>query len=277
MTNSRQTTLGPDQPSPFANNRVVRKPMLSATTLGAWWVCHTRPFLQRVLEKLGLDTSTAAMRAGAAAHAQVQGAIEAVAEPTTDTIPQALAKRSFLVQNEVHLVDERRRLHGFADIVYTRNGILHILELKNSRPPGGIDPVWRAPVRTEHGVQIQTYGAIAHAVYGQTPRLYVSYMAGGSKRAALGELESSRDPAAALQQFERTSVHLSSTLLHRSMILNEARSFFRAEKELHVPRPSHASPQVCHFCNVKAFCSQRLDRPGEFAPLDGQALGDDAA
>jgi hypothetical protein len=250
--------------------------MLSATTLGAWWVCHTRPFLQRVLEKLGLETSTAAMRAGAAAHAQVQGAIEAHATPSADTIPQALAKKSFLVQNELHLVDERRRLHGYADIVYTKNGTLNILELKNSRPPGGIDPVWRAPVRTEHGVQIHMYGAIAHAMYGTTPRLYLAYMAGGSKKAVLNELESSRDPGAALQQFERSSVHLSSTLLQRTMILNEARSFFRAEKELHVPRPNHNDPFVCQMCSVKAFCPSRLDRPGEFTPLDATLLPSDA-
>lgn len=272
MKGSRQTTLGPEQPSPFANHRVVRKPLLSATTLAAWWVCHTRPFLQRVLQRLGIDTSTAAMRAGAAAHAQMQGAIEAVAAPSDETLAQALLKRSFLIQNELHLLDEARRLHGYADIVYARNGVLNILELKNSRPPTEVNPVWRAPIRTEHGVQLHVYGAVAQTMFGQTPRLYLNYLQGGSKQAVLNELESSRDPAAALQQFERGSVHISSTLVQRTMILNEARNFFRAENEIRVPAPNHASPLTCRMCGVKTWCPQRLDQPGQFTPLDGARL-----
>jgi hypothetical protein len=268
----RQTVLG-DEPSPFANHRVVRKPLLSATTLAAWFTCHTRPFLQRVVEKLGLDTTTWAMRQGAAAHEQVQGALEAVAAPTTQTLPQALLKRSFLMVNELHLVDERRRLHGYADIVYAKDGRLSILELKNSRPPGGLDPVWKAPVRTEHGIQLHTYGTIAHGQFGQSPRLFVSYMA-GSKKGLLSELESSRDPGAALANFEKQSVLLSHTITQRTIILNESRAFFRAEHGLDAPRPNHSDPVQCKFCGVNRWCPVRMDRPGEFVPLDPAGLED---
>src|SRR5688500_3500728 len=100
--------------------------MISASTLGSFLVCKTRRFIPRILEVFGLDVATPAMRRGAAAHAQIQNAFDEVTPESELTFTEALARKEFLLANEVHLIDEPRRIHGHVDLMVARNGKLAI-------------------------------------------------------------------------------------------------------------------------------------------------------
>lgn len=257
---------------PHANYRVVRKPLLSASTLASWFVCHTKPFVQRILERFGIEVTNAAMRRGALAHAEVQGALEAVAAPSELTFEEALATHRFLMGTEVHVLDERRRLHGFVDILFARHGGLHVLELKNSRPPRQSDPVWGLPVWPDHAVQVHLYGVVAEAQFGVPPHLSLSYLRDGSKEAVLDELSQGSAPERALERLVGASVPVPHGATERDRVLEEARAFQRAERAPEIPLPNHDDPRICAYCSVRAWCPRRLDLPGRFVALDERQL-----
>ncbi|HEX9816993.1 MAG TPA: hypothetical protein VGB18_08435, partial [Candidatus Thermoplasmatota archaeon] len=139
MARTRQQRLSGFEPANEANYHVVRKPLLSASTLGAFLACRVKPFIQRILEVFGMDVSNAAMRRGAAAHEQVQGAFEALSEKSDLTFKEALGRKQFLLGTEVHLTDDDRKLHGFVDVMYAHEGRLNVLELKNTHAPAALD------------------------------------------------------------------------------------------------------------------------------------------
>lgn len=269
---TRQRRLPEEGLPALANYRVVSKSLLSATALASWLYCHTKPFVQRVLERLGIDLSTPAMRAGAAAHADVQGALDSVAPPTELTFPEALNRGQFLFGSELHLLDRRRRLHGYVDLLFAREGRLYILELKNTRPPRFPDPLWGAPVWPEHGMQLHLYGVLGRSLFGVTPRLRLSYLQGGSKEAVLEEVTASGNPETALLRLEALSVALPHADRERRVVLEAAREFRRAERQLEVPMPDHNDPRRCARCSVREWCPRRLDRPGAFVSLDAKLL-----
>lgn len=269
---TRQRHLQEEDLPPLANYRVVSKPLLSATALASWLYCRTKPFVQRVLERLGIDLSTPAMRAGAAAHADVQGALDAVAPPSELSFPEALQRGLFLFGSELHFLDRKRRLHGYVDLVFAREGRLHILELKNTRPPRFTDPLWGAPVWPEHGMQLNAYGVLGRNLFGVTPRLRLSYLQGGSKEAVLEEVAASRNPESALLRLESLSVTVPHADRERGLVLEAAREFRRAERQLEIPLPDHTDPRRCARCYVREWCPRRLDRPGAFVPLEAKLL-----
>lgn len=272
VTKTRQQRLSGFEPAQEANYHVVRKPLLSASTLAAFLTCHAKPFLQRLLDVFGIEVTSAAMRRGAQAHAQVQDALQAVAPESELTFTQALARKEFLFGTEVHLLDEQRRLHGFVDVMFAQEGHLHILELKNSRPPQSPQPTWGAPVWPEHGMQLHLYGLLGRSETGATPKLYLSYLKNGSKEAVLGALEEGQDAADALIRLTQTSVALPHGPVERSRVLQEVRAFQRAERGLELPVPQHNDPFLCAGCSVRAWCPRRLDMPGRFLALDPRRL-----
>ncbi|MBI2079043.1 MAG: PD-(D/E)XK nuclease family protein [Euryarchaeota archaeon] len=270
----RQGKLPLEPTTPTPNREVVRKPLLSATTLASWTVCHTKPFVQRLLERYGIDLTTAAMRRGAEAHAEVQGALEAAAGPAEITLAEGLREGRFVFEAEAHLVDDRRRLHGYVDLIYARAGNLHVLELKNSRAPNQPDASWGASIWPDHAVQLHLYGLLARSVYDVPPRLHLGYLRGGSKEDALDELTRSNNPEAALVRLTERSVALPHEAPHRERILAEVQAFQRAERAAMIPPPNHIDPAICHRCSVRAWCPNRLDRPGEFVHFDPRLLHD---
>lgn len=274
MARTRQQRLSGFEPANEANYHVVRKPLLSASTLASFLICRTKPFVQRILELYGIEVTNAAMRRGAAAHAQVQGALEAVSPESDLTFPEALARKEFLLGTEVHLIDEQRRLHGFVDVMYASQGKLHILELKNSRPPREPDPTWGIPVWPDHGMQAHLYGLLGRTETGVTPNVYLSYLRDGSKEAVLGSLQGDRDPEKALAHLASASVHLPHGEGERGRVLAEVHAFQRAEKGLEIPIPQHNDPYKCAGCSVKAWCPRRVDDPGRFVALDARKLMD---
>lgn len=256
---SRQSLLTHEGRPRSANEAVVAKPLLSASTLASWFHCNTKPFVERVLERIGIDTSNYAMRMGALAHEEVQGALEALAAPSELTLGQALARGAFLFETEPHLVDKRRRLHGFLDILFTSGGRLHVVELKNTRPPGAPDPLWQAPVWPDHAVQLLVYGLLARATFGVRPRLSLSYLKGGSRQVVLSRLAESGDPENALLALAEASTTFEPTQGHQDLILRNVRAFHRAERQPIVPPPSHSDPGRCAGCRVRTYCPFRMD------------------
>lgn len=275
---SRQSRLTEEGRPASANESVIPKPLLSASTLAAWFHCNTKPFVERVLERIGIDTSNYAMRLGALAHEEVQGALEALAAPSELTLPQALARGRFLFETEPHLVDKRRRLHGFLDILFTSGGRLHVVELKNTRPPRGPDALWRAPLWPEHAVQLQVYGLLAQSTYGVKPRLSLSYLKSGSREIVLSRLAESQDPEKALLALADASTPFEPLPEHSDLILRNVREFHRAERRPTIPPPSHSDPRRCAECRVRTYCPFRMDG-GTHVRLDLRLLsgGDETA
>lgn len=268
---ARQSTLAIEGGPASANETVIPKPLLSASTLAAWFHCRTKPFVERVLERIGIDTSNYAMRLGALAHEEVQGALSEHAQPSELTMAQALARGSFLFENETHLVDPRRRMHGFLDILFTSGGKLHVVELKNTRPPRNPHPEWRAALWPEHAVQLHVYGLLAHATFGVAPRLSLSYLKAGTRDVVLSDLAGRRDPESALLALADASTPLEASKEDRSRILDAARAFQRAERMPRIPAPQHADPRTCADCRVRTYCPFRLDG-GDHVRLDARLL-----
>jgi CRISPR/Cas system-associated exonuclease Cas4 (RecB family) len=271
---TRQQRLSGFEPASEANYHVVRKPLLSASTLASFLVCNTKPFVQRILEVFGIEVTSAAMRRGAAAHAEVQGAFEALTPKSELTFREALARKEFVLGTEIHLLDEQRRLHGYVDIMFADGGRLHILELKNSRPPRQPDPTWGQPVWPDHGMQAHLYGLLGRTETGVTPSVYLSYLRDGSKEAVLESLADQKDPARSLRILAEKSVALPHGPAERAKVLHEVQAFQKAERGLEVPMPNHADPYRCGSCSVKAWCPRRLDQPGRFLVLDAKKLMD---
>jgi hypothetical protein len=274
VARTKQQRLSGYEPANEANYHIVRKPYLSASTLGSFLSCRVKPFIQRILEVFGIEITNAAMRRGAAAHAQVQGAFEALAAKSELTFKEALARKVFLLGTEVHLTDEDRKLHGFVDLMYAQEGKLTVLELKNTNAPMTVDPTWGVPVYPEHGMQVHLYGLAARAETGVTPRLFLSYLKGGSKERTLSELEGSRDPAKGVERLVTDSIAVPHGPEQRARVLREVHEFQKAEKGLEIPMPQHADPFLCGWCSVRAWCPRRLDQPGRFLALDPRKLPD---
>lgn len=246
--------------------------MISASTLGSFLVCRTRPFIQRILEVFGIEVTTPAMRRGSAAHAQVQNAFDEVTPESDLTFTEALARKEFLLANEVHLIDEPRRLHGHVDLMVARNGKLAIIELKNSSQPSSPDPTWGVPVYASHGMQVNLYGILGKTETGATPLLFLSYMAEGGKAAALDEIAQSRDPSRALDRLLAESVAVPHGPEQRARVLQEVQAFQRAERLQVLPEPGHNDPFECQWCSVRSWCPRRLDEPGRYVALDPRKL-----
>lgn len=279
MKKTRQSRLSASDPeAPLAettaNWRTVPKPFLSASALGSWSYCHTKPFIERLLQALGIDTETAEMRAGTQAHEQLQSALAEAAPPSELTVRQALEQKAFLYAHEYPLKDERRMLRGIADIVFAARGSAYVVELKNTVAPRRSDPVWQAPLWFEHGLQLEFYALMARQDFDATPHLALAYLKGTPKDAALGQLEESGDPERALLDLYATSAQIEATAENLEVVHREIKAFRGAEKHFVVPLPNHASPRRCSTCRVRSWCPRRLDQPGRFEAVPASRLED---
>jgi hypothetical protein len=273
----RQTRLDVGEPEAalaqrYANYRVLRRSFISATALASFARCSVKPFLERVLTALGLDSQTWAMREGLRAHEAVQGALVEAAPPSELTLAQALRSGAFAFGVEVPFRDERRMLRGIADVVVVRDGQAHVVELKNARPPGAADPVWGADVWYEHGIQLHFYGLLAKRELGLVPHLHLAYLRDGSKDAVLSGLAQNGDAEAAVGALVERAVRLPTTPQAAVVVNTMIRHLRRAEKRALLPVPEHADPQRCMRCPVRTWCPRRLDRPGEWEPLPADRL-----
>lgn len=239
---------------------MVRRSWLSATALSTHAWCQTKPFLQRMLDAAGVDLTTPAMTAGIAAHAEVQDATDALAEPSDLTFPEALREGSFLLANEFPLRDNRRRLRGIADVTFASKGRAYVLELKNSVPaPDG--HAW-----PEHAIQTQFYGLLAQPKLGEA-RLAVSYLRATGRAHLLHSLIHQRDPETALLELYQRSAAVPSTAEAFADINLRIRAFRKQEKRDLLPDPGHDDAKRCAACSLRRWCPRRRDRPGEFAAI----------
>lgn len=277
LKSTRQARLGADTPESRraeseANWRTLPKPFLSASALGSWSFCHTKPFVERVLDAVGIQAETPEMRAGTAAHEEIQNALAEVGEASELTMAEAIRRKAFVYGHEYPLKDERRMLRGIADLVFTTKGFSYVLELKNAVPPRRTDPVWRAPLWFEHGLQLQFYALLAESDFGQPPHLALSYLKGIPKGSVLEQVAESRDPERALLDLYATSAQFDPTPETRGALNREIQGFRAAEKEFVVPLPNHANPRRCSNCRVRNWCPRRLDQPGTYEPVSAELL-----
>lgn len=256
----------------WANYRVLPRTYLSATALASHATCNVKPFVERVVDALGIGAETPQMRAGALAHAHVQGAIAASAPPRRLRLRQALARRAFALALEYPLKDARRRWRGIADLVYARDGEAHVIELKNARPPARTDPVWSAPVWHEHGLQLAFYGLLARTQLGRTPRLALAYLKDLPQAELVSALERGGDVGRALDDLAAASVPLVLGPPQRAAVEDAARAFRAAERGFVLPQRRHRDPGICRGCRVRHWCPRRLDRPGAYEAIDARRL-----
>lgn len=274
---SRQARLGTGsstarEAARWANHRVLKRSFLSATALATFSWCPVKPFIERVLAHLGLDRVTPAMIEGAAAHEAVQGAVEALSEPSTLTFPQALSQRTFLLATEVPLKDERAMLRGIVDLAVAQDGTATMVELKNTRAPQGSDPSWGVPAWESHVVQAMVYGQLARVAWGIVPRLAISYLRDGSKARVLSAVAQNPDAQSAVEQLIDDSVVFDPSPGHFARLRTLIHEFRRTERAAGLPEPVHGRPDRCSGCPVRRWCPRRLDDPGAWERLDATLL-----
>ena len=255
-----------------ANFRVLPKAFLSASALGSWSFCHTKPFVERMLQAVGIEAETVEMRAGTVAHEELQGALAEAGVESTLTMREAIDRQEFWYGHEDPLKDERRMLRGIADVVFTTHGVPYIIELKNTVPPNRPDPVWGAPLWFEHGLQLQFYALMGRADFGRPAHLGLAYLKRGAKEAVMSDLAASGDPERALLDLYATGVQVEPTPESKDVVDREIKGFRRAERALTVPTPNHANPRRCSTCRVRTWCPRRLDQPGNFETIPAERL-----
>lgn len=256
----------------WANYRVLRKTFLSATALASFSYCRVKPFVERVLSALGLDTDTWQMRAGAAAHEALQGAITEHVTPSRLTFAEAFRQNAFLIEMERPLSDARRRLRGIADIVYASAGTPYVIELKNSRPPPNVDPTWNAAVRFEHGLQLQFYGWLARTEFGRRPLLALSHLRDLPRAELLDRLDESGDAERALGELFDASAKLTSSAESEDTVRRLVARFRAAERRSTIPTRDHEDAAKCRTCRVRSWCPRRLDDPTRVELIDARRL-----
>ncbi len=274
---SRQTRLPSEEPESaladrYANYRVLARTYLSATALSSFSYCNAKPFVERIVSALGLDTETPEMRAGARAHEALQAALLEAAPPSELSLRDALDRQVFAFAAEYPLKDEARSLRGIADLVFAKDGDAYIIELKNTRPPMRADPMWGVPVWYEHGLQLHFYGVLGRQSLGRTVHLALSYLKGAPNDVVVDELRRSGDPEQALLDLYATSTKAEASDAARAVVDATIDGFRRAEKGSIVPPPTHGDPRRCAGCRVRHWCPRRLDAPGQFERLRAQAL-----
>lgn len=255
-----------------ANYRVLRKAFLSASALGSWSYCHTKPFVERLLQAVGIEAETPEMRAGTAAHEEIQAALAEAGEASELTMREAVERNEFLYGHEYPLKDERRMLRGIADLVFTTHGQPYVIELKNATAPRRPDPVWRAPLWFEHGLQLQFYALMARPDFGRPAHLALAYLKGAPKQAVLEQVASSGDPERALLDLYATSVQVEPGRESKAVVDGEIKGFRRAERALVLPLPNHANPKRCSTCRVRHWCPRRLDETNRFEAIPAAQL-----
>lgn len=257
-----------------ANYRVLAKAFLSASALSSWTYCHVKPFVERMLQAVGIDAETPEMRRGTAAHEEIQTALAEAGTPSELTMAEATRRREFLYGHEYPLRDERRMLRGIADLVFTTHGSPYIIELKNSVAPHRTDPVWRAPLWFEHGLQLQFYAMMARADFGRPSHLALAYVKGAPKQQIVEQVGESGDPERALLDLYATSVQIEPSPESHGVVNQEIRQFRKAEKSFVIPLPNHANPRRCGSCRVRSWCPRRLDEPGRFEAVPATLLAE---